>query len=101
MWKLPLALFLVTHGAIHLGFVTRAPAGPRMDVDSGKARMGPKIAIAREQQIPWLLVMGDRDRQANAVSVRLRTDEDLGAMPVDDFVQMAKRIVDEKSLDLK
>ena len=62
--------------------------------------MGGKIAAAREQHVPWLLVMGDRDAEAGTVSVRLRTDDDLGAMPVADFVTMAQKIVNEKSLTL-
>ncbi|MFN8449922.1 MAG: hypothetical protein U0521_15385 [Anaerolineae bacterium] len=36
--------------------------------------------------------MGDRDAAAGNVSVRLRTDEDLGAMPLDQFVQLASGI---------
>ncbi len=53
--------------------------------------MGAKIAANRERQIPYLLIVGDRDAAAGNVSVRLRTDEDLGAMPVDDFVKLATR----------
>ena len=35
------------------------------------------------------------------VSVRLRTDEDLGAMPVDQFVELATKVIDEKSAELQ
>ncbi|MCC6803500.1 MAG: threonine--tRNA ligase [Anaerolineae bacterium] len=76
-------------------------AGMRVDVDASKSRMGAKIAINRERQIPYLLVVGDRDAAAGNVSVRLRTDEDLGAMPVDQFVGMAAGIIESKSLELK
>ena len=62
-------------------------AGMRVEVDAGKSRMQAKIAANRERQIPYLLIVGDRDAAAGNVSVRLRTDEDLGAMPVDDFRQ--------------
>jgi threonyl-tRNA synthetase len=75
-------------------------AGMRVEVDGSKARMGAKIAAAREQQVPYMLIMGDKDIAAGTVSVRLRTDEDLGAVPLDQFVAMATRIIDTKSLDL-
>ena len=68
--------------------------------DRSNNRMGAKIAVAREQQIPYMLIAGDRDAAANAVSVRLRTDEDRGQIPVDDFVAHIRKIVSEKSLEL-
>jgi threonyl-tRNA synthetase len=63
--------------------------------------MGGKIAAAREQHIPWMLIMGDRDMQNGTVSVRLRTDEDLGAMPTGDYVALAQRVIDGKAMELK
>ncbi len=80
---------------------TLRAAGMRVEVDGSKSRMGAKIAVNRERQIPYLLIVGDRDAAAGNVSVRLRTDEDLGAMPVDAFVQMATGIIDSKSAELK
>jgi threonyl-tRNA synthetase len=75
-------------------------AGMRVEVDAGKARMGAKIAANRERSIPYLLIVGDRDAAAGNVSVRLRTDEDLGAMPIADFLKRAENIIDMKSLEL-
>lgn len=76
-------------------------AGIRAQIDDSKNRMQAKIAAGRERLIPWLLIMGDRDRDANAVSVRLRTDEDLGQIPLADFVAMAKGIVESKAVGLR
>jgi threonyl-tRNA synthetase len=75
--------------------------GLRVEVDTSKNRMGAKIAAGREQMIPYLLVMGDRDAAAGTVSVRLRTDEDLGALPLDDFIRLASDVIAGKSLELK
>jgi threonyl-tRNA synthetase len=47
-----------------------------------------------------MLVVGDRDIEQSAVSVRLRTGEDLGAMHVMDFIARAETIIRTKSLDL-
>ncbi len=76
-------------------------AGLRVEVDDGSARMNAKIRAAQGQKIPYMLVAGDRDQQAEGVSVRLRTGEDLGAMSVADFLKMAQEVIDRKTVDLK
>jgi threonyl-tRNA synthetase len=75
-------------------------AGIRADVDTGKGRIGGKIRKARDQHVPYMLIVGDQDIADGTVSVRLRTDEDLGAMPVDDFIAHIRNIVENKSLAL-
>jgi threonyl-tRNA synthetase len=65
-------------------------AGLRVEVDAGSDRMGAKIRNAQGQKIPYMLVMGDKEAEAGAVAVRLRSGEDLGAMPVADFIARAK-----------
>ena len=75
--------------------------GMLVEVDAGKSRMQAKIATNRDRQIPYMLIVGNRDAAAGNVSVRLRTDEDLGAMPVDDFAKMATGIIELRSLELK
>jgi len=48
-----------------------------------------------------MLVVGDKEEQAKAVAVRLRTGEDLKAIPLEQFTALARKLVDEKSLELK
>ena len=74
--------------------------GIRVMVDNSSERMNAKIRNAQLQKIPYMLVIGDRELEANTVAARLRTEEDLGAMPVDGVVAMIRRAIDEKSLDL-
>ena len=76
-------------------------AGLRAEADKGKGRIGGKIRKWREQQVPYMLVVGDRDVEANTVSVRLRTDEELDPMPVPMFIEMAQRVIDGFSLELQ
>jgi threonyl-tRNA synthetase len=76
-------------------------AGLRVEVDLGKGRISGKIRAARDQHIPYMLVVGDRDVEAGTVSVRLRTDEDLGALPLADFVALAQRLAETRSMDLQ
>ncbi|MBC7812565.1 MAG: threonine--tRNA ligase [Burkholderiales bacterium] len=74
--------------------------GIRVEVDGGKGRMQAKIRSNRERSVPYMLIVGDRDTAAGAVSVRLRTDEDLGAMPLADFIALAERVVNDHALEL-
>ncbi len=75
--------------------------GMRVEVDKGKSRMGGKIRDGRERHIPYLLIVGNKDIEAGTVSVRLRTDEDLGAMPLADFKKLAGDNIANHSLELK
>ncbi len=72
-------------------------AGLRASVDTRGGRVGAKIAVAQEQEVPYMLVVGGKDRDAGTVSVRTLTD-DLGAMPRADFLARAIKERDERSL---
>ena len=61
--------------------------GFRAEVDARNEKVGKKIAEAEQQKIPYMLVMGDRDAAGGNVSVRKRGEGDLGAMPVDGFIE--------------
>jgi len=73
----------------------------RVEVDARAERMNAKIRDAQLQKIPYMLIVGDKEEEAKAVAVRLRTGEDLKAMPLEKFSALARKIVDEKSLELK
>jgi threonyl-tRNA synthetase len=75
--------------------------GFRVEVDKSKSRMGGKIRDARERHVPYMLIVGDKDIEAGSVSVRLRTDEDLGALPLADFIALLSRVVESHSLELQ
>lgn len=75
--------------------------GFRVQVDARSERMNAKIRDAQLMKIPYMLVVGDKEADAGAVSVRLRTGEDLKAMPLEQFSAMAKKLADEKSMELK
>ncbi len=61
-------------------------AGLRVELDDSKERVGAKIREAQLQKIPYMLIVGDKEMAANAVSVRLRSGEDLGQQPPDDLI---------------
>ena len=60
--------------------------GARAEVDDRKATTGAKIRNGETEKIPYLLIVGDRERDAGKVSVRKRGEGDLGPQSLDDFV---------------
>ena len=62
-------------------------AGLRVHTDSRNERMNAKIREAQLQKIPYMLVVGDREASADAAAVRLRSGENLGAVPVAEVVE--------------
>ncbi|HKW22071.1 MAG TPA: threonine--tRNA ligase [Ktedonobacterales bacterium] len=75
-------------------------AGMRAEVDARHERMNAKVRDAQLQKIPYMLVVGDKEAAADAVAVRLRSNENLGAVPIADFIQQAKQIVADRSQEL-
>jgi len=63
-----------------------AAAGIRVESDLRNEKIGYKIREAQMQKIPYMLVVGDKELEAGTVAVRTRAGEDLGAMPLDDFL---------------
>jgi threonyl-tRNA synthetase len=67
--------------------VALADAGLRTEVDSRSERMQAKLREAQEQKVPVMVVVGDRDQEAGAVSPRLRTGESSQGVALDEFVR--------------
>jgi threonyl-tRNA synthetase len=106
LWLSPVQALLIPITDRNIPYAQQVAArlktiGMRVEIDASKARMGAKIAIGRERRIPYMLIMGDRDEAAGTVSVRLRTDDDLGAMSLDDFAALAADRIATKSLSLR
>ncbi len=76
-------------------------SGLRVKADLQDRNMRSKIKQHRRMNIPWLLIVGDRDIEDRTVSIRLRTDEDLGAMPLDDFIAFASETVKSQSMEIR
>jgi threonyl-tRNA synthetase len=91
-WLAPVqaAVFSITDAqAGYVREVTQAlvDKGFRVQADLRNEKVGYKIREHTLQKVPYLLVVGDREKEAGAVSVRTRSGEDLGSMPLADFVE--------------
>lgn len=61
--------------------------GIRVECDRRNEKMGLKIREAQLQKIPYMLVVGARERDAGMVAVRSRSEGDLGAKPLEEFTR--------------
>jgi len=71
--------------------------GFRVEADLRNEKIGFKIREHTLQRVPYLLIVGDREMEQGAVAVRTRSGEDLGAMPVDDFIRRIDRDLTERN----
>ncbi|HEX6779897.1 MAG TPA: threonine--tRNA ligase [Ktedonobacterales bacterium] len=74
--------------------------GLRVELDNRGERMNAKVRDAQLQKIPYMLVVGDREAADRAVSLRLRTNENLGAVPLAAFIEEADKLNRQRSREL-
>jgi threonyl-tRNA synthetase len=87
LWLAPIQARLIPIADRHIPYAEEvvaqlSEAGIRAEVDSSGDRMNAKIRDAQLQKIPYMLIVGDREVEGESVSVRLRSEEDLGSMSV-------------------
>ena len=68
--------------------------GIRVEIDERNEKIGYKIREAQLEKIPYMLVLGDKEKAANSVGVRSRKDGDIGAMPIDEFIAKVVEEID-------
>jgi len=77
-----------------------AEAGLAVELDDRNEKLGYRIREAQLRKVPYMLVVGGREEEAGTVNVRLRTEEELGALPLDDFAARAAECVESRSREL-
>mgnify|MGYP002737248499 FL=1 len=90
-WLAPVQAVVMNITDAQAGYVeevrkTLADQGLRVESDLRNEKIGYKIREHTLQRVPYLLVVGDREKENGAVAVRTRSGEDLGNMPVDGFI---------------
>jgi len=91
VWLAPVQAVVIPIADRHLAYAQSVASALRerafrVEVDSRREKMQAKIRDAQAQQVPYMLVVGDRDQQAGTVSVRERRQGDLGAQPLATFL---------------
>ena len=91
-WLSPVQAVVIPIAERHLEYARQvqeqiAGAGIRVETDDRNERMNAKIRDAQLQKVPYMLVVGDREAEAEAAAVRLRSGENLGAVPVSQVIE--------------
>jgi threonyl-tRNA synthetase len=102
-WMAPVQAMVIPIADRHVEYAGQVrdellAAGLRAEVDDRSERMQAKLRDAQEQKIPVMLVVGDRDQEAGAVSPRLRTGEAMQGVPLAEFVADLSRRVEAREL---
>lgn len=94
IWLAPIQAIVIPIADRHLDYANRVAqtlrdAGLRVEVDDRGERMNAKIRDAQNQKIPYMLIVGDREMESASISVRMRSEENLGAMSIGSFMERA------------
>src|SRR6202034_2667987 len=105
LWLSPVQVGLVPISERHQAYAKKIEAelkaaGLRVEVDGRNEKMNAKIRDFANQKVPYILIMGDKEAEAHAVSVRTRAKGDQGSMPLTDFFTKAKDLVRSQSTEL-
>ncbi len=65
-------------------------AGLRVELDEREEKIGYKIREAQLAKVPYMLILGDKEKEVGAVGVRARKDGDIGQMSINDFINKVK-----------
>jgi threonyl-tRNA synthetase len=94
VWLAPVQAVLIPIADRHLDYAREVKGklnakGLRVEVDERSERMNAKIRDAQNQKIPYMLVVGDKEMESGQVALRLRNNENPGAMLLEDFLKLA------------
>ena len=102
VWLAPIQVMAIPIADRHLEYGqtivdTLKAAGIRSKLDSRSERMNAKIRDAQKQKIPYMLIIGDQEMESGQVALRLRSGENPGPMPLEDFLAKAKQDIADKA----
>lgn len=103
MWLAPVQVKLLAVADRHLDYVYEIKKaleekGMRVEVDGRSEKIGYKIREAQLEKVPYMFIIGDKDIEAQTVSVRHRKEGDLGAMKLEQFIKMAVEEINTKAI---
>ena len=72
--------------------------GIRLEIDQRNEKLGYRIREAQMQKIPYMLIVGDQEKENNSVAVRSREEGDLGTVSLDEFTDNIAEEINSKTL---
>ena len=74
-------------------------ANIRVELDDSNEKVGYKIRKAQLEKVPYMVVLGAKEVEANTIAVRSRKGEDLGQMPINEFIAKVQKEVETKGIE--
>jgi threonyl-tRNA synthetase len=101
LWLSPVQARVLTITDAHTDYARRVmeelqEAGIRAELDDRSEKIGYKIREAQLQKIPYMLVVGEKERDSGTVAVRKRSEGDQGAKPVAEVIARMKEEIKAK-----
>ena len=101
-WLAPVQVVCVPVSDAHVNYLRGVAdqlrrRGVRVEVDASDDRMGKKIRNATKAKVPFVLIAGDDDAGAEAVSFRLRSGEQDNGIPIDDAIERIVTAIESKA----
>ena len=102
LWLAPMQVQIIPITDSHIGYANKVSEElkklkVRCAVDSRNEKIGYKIREHQLKKVPYMLIIGDKEVEANTVGVRSRTDGDIGAMKLEDFEKKIKEEIESFS----
>ena len=103
VWLAPVQATVIPIAARHQPYAGQlfhrlTSAGLRVELDDRNEKMGYKIREAQARKVPFMLVVGDKEAQSGQVSVRSRSEGDMGAQSVESFVATITGYIEARSV---
>ena len=103
LWLAPVQVKLLPIADRHLDYLYEVKKaledkGMRVEIDDRSEKIGYKIREAQLEKVPYMIVAGDKDIENNTISVRHRSEGDLGSMTLAAFVEKAVSEIDSKEI---
>jgi threonyl-tRNA synthetase len=104
VWLAPVQVAIIPIADRHSSYANQVAdelreKGIRVQVDDRSERMNLKIREAQLMKIPYMFVVGDKEMESSQVSLRLRSGEDVGVLPVSKFLDRVRPIIEAKAPD--
>jgi threonyl-tRNA synthetase len=104
-WIAPVQVKLISIKAQHMDYVRKIAlglkaAGIRYEIDARDERMQAKIRDAQLEKVPYMLIIGDKEKEENKVSIRTKSGKNINGILLETFLEVCQKQIAEKSIEI-
>lgn len=105
LWLAPVQAVIIPIGSDHQEYsdqvLTKLKENDIRAEIWSEGSMGKRIRLAEKQKVPYMMIVGDKEQQSGQVSLRLRGQQNRGAVAVEELIRSMTKLVNSRSLDLE